>query len=68
MLDFMHLQIHSCVIISLDAYYYLILQGLRAFLPKAELLKRVNNFSELKEKVSYKSSRICRCIKITSPN
>lgn len=27
-------------------------QGLRAFLPKAELLNRVNNFSELKENVS----------------
>ncbi|GMN60555.1 hypothetical protein TIFTF001_029646 [Ficus carica] len=27
------------------------IEGLRAFLPKAELLKRVNNFSELKEKV-----------------
>ncbi|EXC29003.1 hypothetical protein L484_001787 [Morus notabilis] len=26
------------------------IEGLRAFLPKAELLKRVNNFSELKEK------------------
>lgn len=28
-----------------------ILQGLRAFLPKAELLNRVNNFTELKENV-----------------
>ncbi|PON52687.1 Polyribonucleotide nucleotidyltransferase [Parasponia andersonii] len=27
------------------------IEGLRAFLPKAELLKRVNNFGELKEKV-----------------
>lgn len=33
-------------------FQYLILQGLRAFLPKAELLSRVNNFTELKEKVS----------------
>lgn len=30
----------------------LVLQGLRAFLPKAELLKRVNSFTELKENVS----------------
>ncbi|GAY39718.1 hypothetical protein CUMW_046620 [Citrus unshiu] len=28
------------------------IEGLRAFLPKAELLSRVNNFTELKEKVS----------------
>jgi small subunit ribosomal protein S1 len=28
------------------------LQGLRAFLPKAELLNRVHNFTELKENVS----------------
>ncbi|KAK7277380.1 hypothetical protein RIF29_18531 [Crotalaria pallida] len=28
------------------------IEGLRAFLPKAELMKRVNNFTELKENVS----------------
>ncbi|XP_024030894.1 uncharacterized protein LOC21385377 [Morus notabilis] len=32
------------------------IEGLRAFLPKAELLKRVNNFSELKEKVGCQMS------------
>jgi len=33
-------------------FWNLLFQGLRAFLPKAELLNRVNNFKELKENVS----------------
>lgn len=33
----------------------IVLQGLRAFLPKAELLNRVNSFRELKENVSLGS-------------
>lgn len=35
--------------------FNLVLQGLRAFLPKAELLNRVNNFTELKQNVSQNS-------------
>lgn len=30
-----------------------VLQGLRAFLPKAELMNRVNSYTELKENVSW---------------
>lgn len=32
---------------------HVLLQGLRAFLPKTELMRRVNNFSDLKENVSF---------------
>lgn len=37
-----------------NGYHFLMFtsQGLRAFLPKAELLNRVNSFTELKENVS----------------
>lgn len=30
-----------------------VMQGLRAFLPKAELMNRVNSYTELKENVSW---------------
>lgn len=39
------------------------IEGLRAFLPKAELLSRVNNFTELKEKVGR-----CMYVQITRIN
>jgi len=42
--------------IQVNAYLFLNLygQGLRAFLPKAELVKRATSFTELKENVSCK--------------
>jgi len=40
----------ACVVMI--NFWNLLFQGLRAFLPKAELLNRVNNFKELKENVS----------------
>ncbi|XP_007019648.2 PREDICTED: 30S ribosomal protein S1 homolog A isoform X1 [Theobroma cacao] len=48
------------------------IEGLRAFLPKAELMKRVNNFSELKEYTFFGSFMLqvgCRMyVKITRIN
>lgn len=35
-----------------------VMQGLRAFLPKAELMNRVNSYTELKENVSWNLYKI----------
>ena len=40
-------------------FFKFTLQGLRSFLPKAELLNRVNNFTELKENVSSSPPPLC---------
>lgn len=47
-------QLHSqleIIYLSPWLYWISVVQGLRAFLPKAELMNRVNNYTELKENV-----------------
>lgn len=47
----MSLACSCCPPVSIITLCTLIVQGLRAFLPKTELMGRVNNFTDLKENV-----------------
>lgn len=47
----MSLAFSCCPSVSIITLCTLIVQGLRAFLPKTELMGRVNNFTDLKENV-----------------
>lgn len=45
-------QVDTCLVLTIPN---LVLQGLRAFLPKTELINRTNKFTQLKDNVSETS-------------